>query len=390
MKTWILLGTRAEYIKLAALIGIFDSNKTEYILLETGQHFNETPHLRHQLSISNPDFVIRPMVTRNGLLGKIYWLLNVFYDIIFINYPKFRIDNTQKAIAIIQGDTLSTLMSFIFAKRHGFKIMHIESGLSSKSFFEPFPEEIIRRIVCKFSDFLIAPSANALNNLQKYRTNKFLYLTKANTGIDTCIKTLRKAKNQNRICHFDYVLVAIHRLENLYNPIRLKNIIKTLQHLLQSTKVIFIGYDNTINQLRRFKQGKMVLAHENVSLISPMDYEHFLNYLYYSKYVITDGGTIQEECSYMDIPCLILRRKSERHNGLNKGITVICPIRKNLSQVFDWMQTKKRNSENSNMLKEASKKIIAKYPVSPSQDIYNLLKAEIEDNFNPHPNNKQA
>ena len=337
-KLWVLVGTKAEYIKLASLLKALDYAPIKYTLIEIGQHYPLTDSIRDEFVLRKPDIVIRPMPYKYGLMGKLMWLIRILIDIIIATPSKYGIDGSSQKLAIIQGDTVSTLAAMLLSKKLGFKLAHIEAGLTSRSLFNPIPEEFIRRIVSKYSDMLFAPSEEALSNLRKYAHSKSLFLTHGNTGLDSCLEIFKIIDVPEKSNSRRTLLVAIHRLENLYIPNKLRTIIKVLLLLTEEFDIVMINYENTLNRIKQFRLGKLFLEKKNVNIIPHQGYGNFIINMLSSSCVITDGGTIQEECFYLGIACAILRDRTERPYCLNAKMAIYSPRGRNIPDIIKWIK----------------------------------------------------
>src|SRR5690606_19327163 len=123
----------------------------------------------------------------------------------------------KKSYVFVHGDTLTTLLSTLSSKLCHHKVVHLESGLTSKNLFNPFPEEFIRRIVFRFTDIACCPSKNDVTNMEKYRHVKIID-TKGNTILDS-IQHLNIG--QDLIQEQKSLLVSLHRFQNIYQKERL-------------------------------------------------------------------------------------------------------------------------------------------------------------------------
>ena len=195
-----------------------------------------------------------------------------------------------------------------------YKNVHLEAGLRSWNNFEPFPEEISRRIVGRFSDILFAPSNTSVNNLRKLRKKKILVF--GNTIVDSAHYGLNLARKKNTkpLDKRRFALVTIHRHENLKNKKRMEKIVEIL--LSVEIPTYFAVHDNTLKKLKDFGLLKKLEAGENIKLIKPRDYVDFIYQISKCALIICDGGSMQEESLIFGKPCVILRNSTERPEGL--------------------------------------------------------------------------
>ena len=215
---------------------------------------------------------------------------------------------------IYHGDTMSTAAASIASSKllnptKKWKNVHLEAGLRSGSWFEPFPEEISRKISSKFSDILLAVSEGTEKNLQKYKSKKRV-IKIGNTIIDSALIAYEKSKKNHKAPKVNYVLINIHRHENLKNKKRMKKIVRILEII--GIKAIWPLHDNSAYHLVKYGLMEKVKKIKNMEITPLKDYLNFMVLLANCKYIITDGGSIQEESLVFKKPCVILRKKTER------------------------------------------------------------------------------
>lgn len=317
----IFIGTKAQYIKMAPVIRILIKQGCKFNLIDTGQHAEITLRLREEFKLGKPIFSASRSSNINTLTSAFRWTMRYFLLGIFKpGWLRERVFLNQKGICIIHGDTLSTLISLLLAKRAGLKVAHIEAGLRSFSYFEPFPEEIIRIIAMRFSDFLFAPSDWAYNNLKKLKSKAKIFRLSNNTNLEAVKNALEKAPQEPPIALDRYCLVSIHRLENLFSFFRMRFITNLLISLSTAMPIVFVQHPATIVQLRKFRQLTRLQKVNNIHIYSLLSHTQFIHILKGAQFVITDGGSVQEESFYLGIPCLLMRTHTERQEGLGKNV----------------------------------------------------------------------
>lgn len=318
-KIHIIIGTKAQFIKVTPIIKVLEERKISYNLINLGQHAATISKLTHIFNIHTIDIKhscneLRDIST---IATMSRWAIGLFLLILFRRrYLKETVFKKNRGPVLVHGDTLSTLMGLLMAKRAGMKIVHIESGLRSWSYFNPFPEELIRIICMKYSDYLFAPSEEAVENLNQTHVKGKVFHTEGNTGIDA-VKVVLGYKRSRQAAEITggkpYVLVSIHRFENLYLKRRFRFIMERLEDISSHFKVIFVMHGPTEKKLNRYRKGKAV------SYLPLQDYPTFVRLISDAEFVVTDGGSVQEECAYMGKPCLIMRKRTERRDGLGKN-----------------------------------------------------------------------
>ena len=349
----IIIGTKAQFIKMAPVIKGLESGGIPFNLINLGQHSETVKKLIKQFDAPVPDFEFscnRDVVT---IPGMIKWALHLVSVVTFRKkYLDEKVFVGKRGVALVHGDTLSTLLALLMAKRAGLKVAHVESGLRSWSFFNPFPEEFIRLICMKFSDFLFAPSHESVSNLKRMGVKGSIFNTEGNTGQDSVRTAIEKIKLraeesgsdiqaekqevvESRLSSEAYVLVSIHRFENLYSRKRFTFILDLVEEISKKHKVVFVMHGPTEKRMQKFRAKRsdsFRSAHgaggssrtetapgASVTYLPLQEYFIFVDALNNAEFVMTDGGSVQEECFYLGKPCLIMRKRSERSEGLGEN-----------------------------------------------------------------------
>lgn len=310
----IILGTKGEFVKVAPIIKELDNRRIRYNLIFTGQHTQILEELRTVFEIKKPDFYLHQRDDDIAQMRQVpFWYLRCI--IRSIRYKR-NLWQECDGICLIHGDTPSTLLGLMIAMLHNMRIAHVESGLRSYNFLNPFPEELIRIITSRFADYLFAPSAWAVNNLIKGIIKGKIFNTEGNTVFDAIEYVLARDIEQ-RVTKSPYVVAAIHRIETLYVKERCDIIVHTIQKIAQKWNVIFVGYKPTIRKLINYGLMNELDQNPNVVISPYYNYAAFIKLVKNALFIITDGGGLQEETYYLNIPCLLMRKKTERQEGLN-------------------------------------------------------------------------
>lgn len=323
----IIIGTKAQLIKMAPVMKGLESRGVPYNYVSLGQHAETVSKLLGQFQIQGPRLMVQDSGTKDvsSIFGIVKWIAGHLMTIVFRpRYLREAIFKGQDGIALIHGDTLSTLIGLLMAKRAGLKVAHVESGLRSWNYFHPFPEEIIRVICMKFSDYLFAPSDEAVGNLSNMKVGGKVFNTHGNTGMDA-VKMTFQGSDVGAYGHTPskpYVLVSIHRFENLYSRKRFQFILNTVDDVSKKNNVVFVMHGPTEKKLKskgRWGEGEKGRTDSQICYISLQGYPAFLNLIKDAEFIITDGGSVQEECSYFGKPCLIMRKRTERVDGVGRN-----------------------------------------------------------------------
>ena len=316
----IMIGTKAQFIKMAPIMRELDRRALRFNFIDTGQHAGITGDLIEPFGLREPDIRLRGEKTSIVRLSEALAWAAESLGRVALRADEIRrnVFQGEKGVCLIHGDTLTTLLSLLFARRCGIKVAHVEAGLRSFDLLDPFPEEMIRLIVMRYSDFLFAPSEWACENLKKmHLEGKTIH-----AGGNTIIDTLRFAASRFSGTRpaGPYVVATLHRVETLYSRSRLETVVALLERIGRERRVLFILHEPTRQQLiRRGLYAKL----ENLSSVELMPIQPYLTFLYLlggADFIVTDGGSIQEESYYLNIPCLVMRAKTERTEGLGVNV----------------------------------------------------------------------
>lgn len=308
-----IIGTRAQLIKVAPVIRIFEINQAPITFIMTGQHNDTMQDLIKEFQISTKPIELIKNTEHSSIFSLLLWMPKVF------NLLSSTLNKYDSGYVFVHGDTLTTLLSTIAGKRTKKKIVHLESGLTSKSLLNPFPEEIIRRIVFKYTDIAFCPTLSDIENLKKYPRTEKVY-THGNTILDS-IQHLCIGENIEQCSKT--ILVSLHRFQNIYNQRRLQDIVTMLLNLSTKFQINFVLHPATKKKLVKFDLLKQLEDAHNIQLLARMTYKTFLNLALSSEVVITDGGSNQEELSFFGHPTIILRETTERQDGLLSNALLI-------------------------------------------------------------------
>ena len=323
----IIIGTKAELIKTASLMLELEKQNKKYIFINTGQH-NLTKECK-EFGIRRPDVILSEepkegtKFMSNITKFSIWWS---FSQILKIRRLLRRIRNVT--FILVHSDTMSTVTAAIAASsllnpRKKWKTVHLESGLRSGSLLEPFPEEIARKISGKLSDILIAVSERAENNLKKEGVRGRILLL-GNIAIDSSLATFERVKKEHKEIDGRYALVNIHRHENLRSRKRMAKIVSIVSKI--PIKTYWPLHHGTTYYLNKYGLLDILKKNKNIVLSGLVSYSKFMNMLLHSKILLVDGGSIQEESLIFKKPCLLLRMKTERQEGLETGINFLTEL----------------------------------------------------------------
>jgi UDP-N-acetylglucosamine 2-epimerase (non-hydrolysing) len=320
----VFIGTKAQYIKTAPLLRHLDATGVSYNLIDSGQHAGLTPVLRSELGIREPDIFLRRGDDLKTVPAVLFWLARsvsrAVRNPVAIRKELFRGD--RGGLCVIHGDTPTTLLSAFLAHAAGLKIAHLESGLRSLSYLHPFPEELIRTIVMRWADFLFTPSHWAAANLVRMGVRGSVVNVGNNTGVEALYYSMNSGSHEPLLPRGPFILATIHRVETLHSSRRLQQVIRLIFGEAQHRQVVFILHPPTEAILKKKGLYPSLLGISNLTLLPLLPHAVFLQYMQRADFVITDGGSVQEECAMLGKPCLLMRRRTERLDGIGDNVVL--------------------------------------------------------------------
>jgi UDP-N-acetylglucosamine 2-epimerase (non-hydrolysing) len=306
-----VVGARPNFIKAAPLIeamknypGHFDQR-----LVHTGQHYdyNMSSIFFKELDLPSPDEFLN--VGAGTHAEQTARVMMAFEPVV----QKFKPD-----LVCVVGDVNSTLAAALVCSKLGIRVAHVEAGLRSGD--RSMPEEINRLLTDQISDVLFTPSRDGDMNLLKegIPTGDIHFV--GNVMIDTLVKMLPKAEDQPVLTDLgiqpgEYILTTLHRPSNVDDPEILSQILHALGELGQRIPVIFPVHPRTLKNIHGLELNNV----PGILFTEPFGYLDFLKLTRWARLVITDSGGIQEETTFLGVPCLTVRQNTERPVTISQG-----------------------------------------------------------------------
>lgn len=311
----IILGTKAQLIKMAPIMVELRDRDLPYNFIFTGQHRATTQEMLDEFELKGPDAILYDGKDIVSLPQMAAWMTRILRQSVTGRRRIFRGD--RHGIVLVHGDTLSTLLGALMGKIAGLRVGHVESGLRSFNLFHPFPEEITRRATFRLSNVLYCPGSWAMDNVAKLGRERIDM--GANTLADTLSMALRVPRRTEHVPEEPFGLASLHRYENIFNRQTFEQIVDQLERIAARQKLLLILHPPTEHQLRRYGMYETLEGHERIELRPRYTYFDFVSLLQSTDFVITDGGSVQEESFYLGIPCLLMRKASERQEGIGEN-----------------------------------------------------------------------
>lgn len=304
-----VVGARPNFMKAAPVLrALGNLGGTKQTLVHTGQHYdaNMSDVFFSQLEMPAPD--VNLGVGSGSHARQTAEIMTRFEPVLLERRPDF---------VLVYGDVNSTIAAALVAAKLGIRVGHVEAGL--RSFDWTMPEEINRVVTDRLADLLFTPSEDADVNLAREGVSPEKIHRVGNVMIDSLVRLLPVAANVPRKGFPErYALVTLHRPSNVDDNESLKNILQSLVGISESLDVVFPVHPRTRQRIAEFG-----LNAEKVHLSEPLPYIEFLALQSRAAVVITDSGGIQEETTYLGVPCLTLRNNTERPVTVSIGTNVI-------------------------------------------------------------------
>ncbi len=320
-KIYFFVGTTTELIKLAPTMKELESRKVSYKVITSGQTKVSFEELQFLINKSEADIKLDEKTDKSSLFLFGFWFLKTLFKIPFLNKEFSRL-NKKNSYFVVHGDPVSSLLGALLARYYGLNLVHVESGLRSFSYLEPFPEELCRMIISRLADIHFCPNQWSVDNLAGVSGVKIN--TYQNTQIESYLSALKKNKlnkNLSKVTKQKYFVMILHRQEHvIFGKEDSKKLIKYIfNNFGKNLHCVFITHATTLNFLKSTNFKLRNNLNKKINFVPRLSYLDFINLMSNSEFIVTDGGSNQEEAYYMGLPCLILRNRSERIEGLGKN-----------------------------------------------------------------------
>ncbi len=312
MKIVHVVGARPNFMKVAPVIAALEGRpNVVQVLVHTGQHYdaNMSEVFFRQLGIPEPDLNLEVGSASHAV--QTARIMIQFERVVLREKPDW---------VMVYGDINSTMAAAVVCSKLGIPLAHVEAGLRSRD--RTMPEEINRLVTDRLADLLFTPSLDGNENLAREGVSSDQIHFVGNVMIDTLARLLPKAAPPP-VPDLDplYALVTLHRPSNVDDPAMLAGIVATLRELSQHLQIVFPIHPRTRRRLAEFAID--AATSRRFLLLEPMGYLEFLALQQRAGVAITDSGGIQEETTWLGIPCLTLRENTERPVTVTKGSNIL-------------------------------------------------------------------
>jgi UDP-N-acetylglucosamine 2-epimerase (non-hydrolysing) len=310
LKIALVVGARPNFMKIAPLaLALREYPSIDVRLVHTQQHYDE--------SLSAIFFDSLPLPVPDAVLGVGSGELDHQVATCLTRFAEYlRVEHVDAVV--VPGDVNSTLACGLAAAQMNIPIVHVEAGL--RSFDRSMPEELNRRVVDHLSDVLLTHSSDADSNLISEGLGNRQIHQVGNLMIDSLVRVIPQLDPGYAVRHFpaptEYVLVTLHRPSNVDDVANVDRIIEQLSSL--PLPVLFVTHPRAERILSKVDAANR-LANNHGQLLAPLGYIEFLSLQVGAAAVVTDSGGVQEETTYLGVPCLTFRKNTERPITLTQG-----------------------------------------------------------------------
>jgi UDP-N-acetylglucosamine 2-epimerase (non-hydrolysing) len=307
-----VVGARPNFMKAAPVLAALREYGVRQTLVHTGQHYDAlmSDVFFQQLGMPAPD--INLAVGSGSHAAQTAEIMTRFEAAVLEQAPD---------VVVVYGDVNSTVAATLVAAKLCIPVAHVEAGLRSND--RTMPEEINRLVTDQLSDLLFTPSEDGDRNLIREGIDPRKIFQVGNVMIDTLVRllpTARAVKRQDDVFDSPYALVTLHRPSNVDDPGTLGRIVATLGALSRDIRVVFPVHPRT---RARIQSLGGLHAGSNIALVDPVGYIEFLALQLHARVVVTDSGGIQEETTYLGVPCITVRANTERPVTVTVGSNVL-------------------------------------------------------------------
>src|SRR5579864_1237102 len=307
-----VVGARPNFMKAAPVLhALQDRTGVRQTLVHTGQHYdkNLSDVFFSQLEIPAPDFNLG--VGSGTHARQAADIMASFEPVLLERKPD---------MVLVYGDVNSTVAAALVCAKLGVPVGHVEAGL--RSFDRTMPEEVNRLVTDQLADLLFTPSQDGNDNLLREGVAPDRIRLVGNVMIDTLVRLLPKARDYSRPDLPErYALVTMHRPSNVDDPAFLQDLLVTLRELSSELPVIFPVHPRTRQRIATMSLHEGMPS--RLQLTDPLSYLEFLSLEAKATVVITDSGGIQEETTFLHVPCITVRENTERPITTTLGTNVL-------------------------------------------------------------------
>lgn len=307
MRVIVVAGARPNFVKVKPVVAALEARGVEVVLVHTGQHYDRAMSdvFFTELGIRPPDLSLNVGSGPHGV--QTARILEAFEPVVA---------DVDPDVVVVVGDVNSTLGCALVGAKAGCLVAHVEAGLRSRDW--AMPEEVNRVVADRVSDYLFAPSHDAVDNLRSegYRSDQ-IHLV-GNVMIDTLLANLERARSGPTLKRFglvpgEYGVITLHRPANVDDPVVLRRILGAVAEIASELPLVFPVHPRTAAQLGEYQEAGGLIV------VPAASYLEFIALEASARLVLTDSGGVQEETTALGVACLTLRDSTERPVTVSEG-----------------------------------------------------------------------
>ncbi len=319
-KVFLIAAARPNFMKVAPLWRAMDQSRSlKPILIHTGQHYdkNMSDVFFEDLGLPQPDVHL-------GVSGGTHSQQTAG---VMLKFEELCLEQKPDLVLVV-GDVNATMATSVVASKLHIPVAHVEAGLRSRDM--TMPEEINRLITDAIADLLFTPSLDGSENLRDENVAESRIHFVGNIMIDSLQRSSKKATALETYRRFqvepgNYGVVTLHRPANVDDPENLQKLLLALASM--NLPLLFPVHPRTRAVMEKYNLLEICqLAHSQIQLIEPLGYYEFMNLVIHCRLMLTDSGGLQEETTFLDIPCLTLRPNTERPITITQGTNELATV----------------------------------------------------------------
>jgi UDP-N-acetylglucosamine 2-epimerase (non-hydrolysing) len=315
-----MFGTRPEAIKLAPVIKALEKCPETFrsVVCVTGQHRDMLDQVLSGFDIK-PQYDLDIMKPGQSLTDVAAEILRKVREVLCFERPD---------VVLVQGDTTTTFVASLASFYEKARIGHVEAGLRTFDKYQPFPEEMNRKLTSVLADYHFAPTKRAKENLMGEGVKEQDIIVTGNTGIDALFMTLARLRenpqrdlwNGNILSNLGdnrLILVTAHRRENFGSAF--EEICKAIVEIVRRNTDVIVVYPVHLNPNINIPAHRLLRGHDRIVLVEPLEYVPCVQLMNKAYLILTDSGGIQEEAPSLGKPVLVMRNVTERPEAIEAG-----------------------------------------------------------------------
>lgn len=315
-----IFGARPEGIKMAPVIHALRArpDKFDVVVVSTGQHREQLDQVFEAFNFK-PDYDLAIMQHRQTLAGTMVRALSGLDEVLTKETPD---------LVMVHGDTLTTAAGSLISFYHKITLAHVEAGLRTYEKYNPWPEEINRRMAGIMADIHLAPTPLARDHLLQEKTNPETIYVSGQTGVDAALSIIGKEHlfEDPALRALDFtgkrvIAMTAHRRENWGEP--MQNMFTALRDLVDKYPDVHLVYPVHLSPAVRDQAFPLLAGHSRITLTDPVSYPDMENLVARSYMVMSDSGGLQEDTPSMGVPHILMRETTERPEALAAGVVVM-------------------------------------------------------------------